>query len=111
MDFRSHPSADFNLLLDRLIVIQSGGNLMGSKRHMRKRIGWSLRGLAVQKNSRTRWITLNRERGDFLTLRGDFLTLIESQIDKVTADSNQSDETDRQNQTPYAYHRGALPRN
>src|SRR3977135_204770 len=59
MDFGSHPPADFDILLDRLIIIQGGAKLMGSKRHMLERVGWSLRGLAVQKNSSTGWITLN----------------------------------------------------
>src|SRR6266700_65609 len=70
-NFWSHPFADFNVPLERLIVVQSGRKLMCSKWDVSEAVGRSLRGFSVQKNGGTRWITLHRKFGDFLT-RNEF---------------------------------------
>ncbi len=49
-DFRSHASAHFNILLDRLVVIQRGSELMHSERHVGEAVSRAYRRLSVQEN-------------------------------------------------------------
>src|SRR5258708_40020301 len=56
-----------SVLLNRLIVLQCGAQLMLAKGNMRKGVGRLWR-LAIQKQRRTGWISLNRERRDLLDL-------------------------------------------
>src|SRR5258708_39614875 len=62
-NFRNHPPADLDVLLNRLIVLQCGAQLMLAKGNMRKGVGRLWR-LAIQKQRRTGWISLNGKGRD-----------------------------------------------
>ena len=64
-----HPTTNLNVLLDRFILIQGRGKLMGSQRDMREGVWRRLWRLSVQQNCGAGWFTLNRQRGDFVTLQ------------------------------------------
>src|ERR1700749_662444 len=64
-DLGSHAFSDFNVLLDRLIVVQSGRLLMGAKGHMGKSVR-RLRRFTIQENGGAWRIGLDRESSDFL---------------------------------------------
>src|ERR1700741_1691475 len=65
VDLGSNAFSDLDVLLDRLIVVQSGRELMGPKGHMSKSVR-RLRRFTVQKNGGAWRISLNRKGGDFL---------------------------------------------
>src|SRR5258708_26191115 len=65
--FVPYTTAFRAVLLNRLIVLQCGAQLMLAKGNMCKGVGRLWR-LAIQKQRRTGWISLNRERRDLLDL-------------------------------------------
>ena len=68
MDLRAHPFANLDILLDRLIVFQSGRKLMGSKRNVSESVWGRLRRLSVQQDGGAGRFGLHGKSGDFLNL-------------------------------------------
>src|ERR1700675_2062936 len=68
MDFGTHPSANQNFLLERLVIIQSDQKLMSPKRNVGEGVWGHLWRFAVQQDGGTRRLSLDGNRGHILKL-------------------------------------------